>query len=1096
MDNKKNNELRGKALELIKKRGIKRDEFYHQNLEKLIEELNIYQIELEHQNDELVCTQEDLENSKNNFRSLFDHAPVAYFIINKEHIIIDINQVALNFLNKEKHEIVNTRFTQFILKEFQDAFYFHFRKVFNDETDDECDVGVQCTVKDKICYLHLKSLVKKSEIDGSKLMRIAAIDISKRVEFEKQNSFQINILKNIKDSVIVTNLKGEVTYWNNGAQKIFGYSEHEMIGGSVAKIYPDLNEFELAKDLEKIIEGHDYKGEWKGRTKQGDTVWIDIRTTVLRDNKGKVSGFIGISQDITEKKKALRYKNELFNIVEHSNDGIESMDLDGNILSWNKGAEKIYGYKAQEMIGKNALLLYPDDLKEELKAILIKIKEGRFVDSIDTKRKNKNGQSIDVNINFSPLKDEEDNLYGISVITRDVTELKKVSKKLSLSEYKYQSIFENSGEGLLLMDDKFIDCNKKLCDLWGYSKDKIIGKTPGFFSPKHQPDGSLSETKAKKYVDLAYKDGSISFYWQYVTKTKKKLDTRITLNKIIVDGDLQLIAVVQDLSELFKYQNKLKAKTKELAAQNEEINFLNEELRETNNRLSIINSQIEQSEKKFRAAFKVSPDAITISTLKDGRYIEVNDGFVSTTGYKEREVINKTSSDLKLWSDQGDRDRFIAELKDLGKILNFEIKFRVKNGTIITCLTSASIINLAGEDHIISITRDISERKEYEIQLKEATKKAEESDMLKSAFLANMSHEIRTPMNAILGFSQLLKEKELEREKQNKFLDIIVSRSKNLLQIINDIIDISKIEANQLKIEIQEFSLKRTLYEIQSFFEAEIYAQGKENLKLDFTSTLSDEASIIRSDEIRLKQILINLISNSIKFTEQGKIEFGYHQKNNYLEFFVCDTGVGIPKVAHNRIFERFRQADDSSTREYGGTGLGLSISKQLVEKLGGKIWFESEVNKGSKFFFTIPFVPVKEMKMKNEPKSSDILDLSGKKVLVVEDDLISMTYLKEILLLTKANVLTATDGKKAIDIFKNNTDIDIVLMDVYLPILSGNEAVKEIKKIDSTVPIIMQSAYAMPADKKESFKHGCDDYITKPIDTRVLMYTIKKYLR
>jgi CheY-like chemotaxis protein/anti-sigma regulatory factor (Ser/Thr protein kinase) len=342
----------------------------------------------------------------------------------------------------------------------------------------------------------------------------------------------------------------------------------------------------------------------------------------------------------------------------------------------------------------------------------------------------------------------------------------------------------------------------------------------------------------------------------------------------------------------------------------------------------------------------------------------------------------------------------------------------------------------------------------------------------------------------------LLKEKELEREKQNKFLDIIVSRSKNLLQIINDIIDISKIEANQLKIENQEFSLKKTFYEIHTFFEAELYTLGKTDLKFEFNSEFNEYTSIIKSDEVRLKQIITNLISNSIKFTSKGKIEFGYSLKGNNLEFFVRDTGVGIPKEAQKYVFERFRQADDSSTREFGGTGLGLAICMQLVEKLGGKIWFTSEVNKGSVFYFTIPFQPTKTMTVENETKALGLIDLTGKKVLLVEDDLISMTYLEELLAGTNATIIKATDGNIAVSKFKENLDIDIILMDVYLPTMSGNEATREIKTINPNVPVIMQSAYAMPSDKKESFKYGCDDYVTKPIDNRVLMYTIKKHLK
>jgi PAS domain S-box-containing protein len=549
------------------------------------------------------------------------------------------------------------------------------------------------------------------------------------------------------------------------------------------------------------------------------------------------------------------------------------------------------------------------------------------------------------------------------------------------------------------------------------------------------------------------------------------------------------------MTEVIKYQNKLKVKTKSLVDKNKKMHQLNNDLNETNNQLKIINQQIEQSEKKFRVAFKTSPDAININRISDGLYIDINDGFTNLMGYTEDDVRGKTSIELNVWVNPKDRNRLVNALLENEFVSNLEAQFRRKDGSVTTALMSASFIEVNKEKYILSISRDISERKESEEKLKKAMEKAEESDLLKSAFLANMSHEIRTPMNAILGFSQLLKEKRIEPEKQDKFLDIIVSISKNLLQIINDIIDISKIEANQLTIENNEFSLKKSLYELYSFFEAELYTHNKSHVNLTLSADLSEVIRNIRSDEVRLKQILTNLISNAIKFTEKGEIEFGYNVKGDNLEFFVRDTGTGIPEESKKHIFERFRQADDSSTREFGGTGLGLSICKQLVEKLGGEIWFDSKTDKGSIFYFTIPLEMVTQDQSSSELNTSNY-DLTGKTILIVEDDLISMTYLEELLIGTKASILKAFNGEKAVEIFKNNANIDIVLMDVYLPKMSGNDATREIKKINAEIPVVMQSAYALPSDKKESFKYGCDDYITKPIDPRLLMFTIKKFMQ
>ena len=781
-----------------------------------------------------------------------------------------------------------------------------------------------------------------------------------------------NLLKVVNDSIIVTSLEGNIQYWNKGAEKIFGYRESEVLGKGLGIIYPELGEKSLKIDLKNILNGEDYVGEWKGKNKKGDIVWVDIKTTVMRDENGEVVGFIGISKDITEQKLMV--------------------------------------------------------------------------------------------------------------------------KELIQSETKYQTIFESSGEGIFLFRDTFVDVNKKVCEIFGYKKSEIIGKSPIDFSPEKQTDGSLSKEKAPFYIKKAINEGQVSFNWQHLSRNNKIIEARITLNRVRISGESYLIAIMHDMTDFLKSQQRLKKKTSELTAQNKKILQLNEELNEKNARLNIINKQIEANERKFRVAFKTSPDAVNINRLSDGLYADINEGFTMLTGYTESDIRGKTSLELDIWVDPKARRGLLKRLDKDESVSNLEAEFRKKDGSTTTGLMSASIVEIKGEKHILSITRDISERKRQEQKLHEAMKKAEESDMLKSAFLANMSHEIRTPLNAILGFSQLIKEKMIEPDKLEKYIDIIITRSKNLLQIINDIIDISKIEANQLNIEIHEFSLNKLLYELFSQYEAELITQNKESVKLNFKADLDKAASYIKSDELRLKQIFTNLISNAIKFTENGRIEFGYKVKGNQLEFFVNDTGVGIPEVAMHQIFERFRQADNSSTREFGGTGLGLAISKQLVEMLGGKIWVESEINKGATFYFTIPFIPVSQENKKGEDDKEIKLDLSNKNILIVEDDNISMTYLEELLEPTNVNILKAYTGLQAIDVFKSER-IDLVLMDIYLPGISGNEATKQIKKINSSVPVIAQSAFAMPNDKQESFRSGCDEYVTKPIDSRLLFSAIKKYL-
>jgi len=381
--------------------------------------------------------------------------------------------------------------------------------------------------------------------------------------------------------------------------------------------------------------------------------------------------------------------------------------------------------------------------------------------------------------------------------------------------------------------------------------------------------------------------------------------------------------------------------------------------------------------------------------------------------------------------------------------------------------------------------------------LKAALAKAEESDRLKSAFLANMSHEIRTPMNGILGFADLLNDDSIQPDEKRRFINIIKTNGQHLLSIINDIIDISKIESNQLKITKVNFNLNHLLDELFITYQNKIAQKGKKEITLQLDKTLQDAQSQIISDNIRLRQILFNLISNSLKFTSKGFIRFGYSLSGDNLEFFVQDTGKGIAADKQSIIFERFRQEEETHARQFGGAGLGLSISKGLVELLGGKIWLSSDEGNGTTFYFTIPYAPFIARAEKNNDKkqNGNDYDFKGKTILVADDVQVNLDLVEVFLKKTQATLLFAKNGKEALEIYKNTPAMDLVLMDIQMPVMNGYEATREIRKLNKNLPVIAFTAYVFADDKIQCLDAGCNDFVPKPMNKNLLLKTLNKYL-
>lgn len=384
---------------------------------------------------------------------------------------------------------------------------------------------------------------------------------------------------------------------------------------------------------------------------------------------------------------------------------------------------------------------------------------------------------------------------------------------------------------------------------------------------------------------------------------------------------------------------------------------------------------------------------------------------------------------------------------------------------------------------------DISNFKHIQSELEKARVKAEESEKLKTAFLNNISHEIRTPMNAIIGFSELISISELPSSKLKEYTNIIIRSGRNLLHTIDDILDISRISIGAIQIKKNNVNVDTLLKPIYQEY-ADIASVKGVSLILRANPTIN-----IQTDELKLNRIFSNLIDNALKFTKRGEITVGIEEMPNEFVCYVKDTGIGIDKKYHEHIFQNFRQVEESNTRQFGGSGLGLSISKGLVNALGGKIWIESELDKGSTVYFTFPKDNEPVNPIMTYPKKQVTYPVYGGKILIAEDEDSNFIYLNELISSQFDEILHAYNGIEAIEIYKQNQDIKLILMDVKMPLFNGFEASKVIKELKKDVPIVIQTAFSLSAEKDKQDLAYCDAYIYKPISNEMLQATFSQIL-
>jgi len=816
----------------------------------------------------------------------------------------------------------------------------------------------------------------------------------------------------------------------------------------------------------------------------------------------------GLETQVSERTAALSESEARTRaIVEMAADAIISINERGYVVSFNAAAERIFGYEAAEVIGKDLKMLMPSPHGERhhnyLESYLCTGDAKVIGHGCEAEAVRKDGMIFPVDVAVSEVILSDRRLF--TAIIRDITEQKEAKEKLQASEEKYRNLVETSHDLIWSVDleGRWTFVNQAAKRILGYEPEEMLGRTfEDFLVPE------LIEENVQAFRQCL--EGKV--YSRYETIFRHKNGTRVILS-------LNAIAIRNEYGEA-------------LGATGTIENITDRKL-------------AEETHKRLARAVEATADAICV-TSKDGRIIQINPAFTCITGYSQDEVVGRTSSILKSGQQSASFYAHMQQVVSAGEVWTGRLINRRKNGDLYhAALTISPIIDARGEiTGYVGVQRDVTEDIEREQQLHKSndmlveTLKRERSALLqleaameqlnaakeeaiaaaqtKSEFLANMSHEIRTPMTAILGFTETLLDPDISPQQQHDAINTVQRNGEHLLQILNDILDLSKIEAGKLNIEHIAYSPFQLLADVASLMRVRADAKGLP-LNVEYVGKIPET---IQTDPTRLRQILINLMGNAIKFTEKGCVrlvtrfvsgEGDARTKRPVIQFEVIDTGIGMSEEQVERLFQSFTQADTSMTRKFGGTGLGLTISKRLAEALGGNIEVESTLDAGSTFRLTIACGNMKGVRMTERPeeaatgrfesskgRSGPSKKISGR-ILLAEDGPDNQKLISFILRKAGAEVTIAENGKIAFDLAMAARDegrpFDVILMDMQMPILDGYGATRALRCKQYTGPIVALTAHAMTEDREKCLRAGCDSYARKPIDREQLVAMVKSYL-